>query len=167
MSLELSSPFWKFSIKVYSAPGVADECIGLQERFGIDVNVLLFCGWLGWSRGRRLSGAEITAANALVRSWHESVVRPLRIARRFTKDMPEDAAKRLRARVKSIELDSERIEQAMLYAHAEKLWSESAQTGNSAAALANMVGLLLAHGCRAENGEPPLGRLNEAIADLG
>ena len=122
MSLELSSPFCKFSIRVYAAPGVADNCIGLQERFGIDVNVLLSCGWVGWSRGHRLNAAQIAAANALVRSWNESTVKPIRSVRRFTKDMPEDAVKRLLARVKTIELDTEQIEQTMLYTHAEQLW---------------------------------------------
>lgn len=167
MSLELSSPFWKFSIKVYAAPGVADNCIGLQERFGIDVNVLLFCGWVGWSRGHRLNAAQIAAANALVRSWNESTVKPIRSVRRFTKDMPEDAVKRLRARVKTIELDTEQIEQAMLYAHAEQLWPGGAHAGDSAAALANMMELLLAHGWRPITGEKALDRLNETIANLG
>jgi uncharacterized protein (TIGR02444 family) len=39
----MANAFWDFSLKVYAAAGVADECILLQDRFGIDVNLLLFC----------------------------------------------------------------------------------------------------------------------------
>ena len=39
------SPFWQFSLRFYRMPQVADACIELQERAGVDVNLLLFLLW--------------------------------------------------------------------------------------------------------------------------
>jgi uncharacterized protein (TIGR02444 family) len=45
--LDTGNPFWRFSLAVYKAPGVAAECLALQETLGNDVKVLLFCAFLG------------------------------------------------------------------------------------------------------------------------
>ena len=42
-------PFWDFSLHTYSAEGVGEACIALQERRGVDVNLILFCAWNGAS----------------------------------------------------------------------------------------------------------------------
>ncbi|HEY9550471.1 MAG TPA: TIGR02444 family protein, partial [Kiloniellaceae bacterium] len=47
------TPFWQFSGAVYARRGVAEACLALQQRHGLDVNLLLFCAWAG-SNGRRL-----------------------------------------------------------------------------------------------------------------
>ena len=39
------SPFWRFSLRFYRQPKVADACIALQEEAGVDVNLLLFLLW--------------------------------------------------------------------------------------------------------------------------
>lgn len=56
--LNLENRFWRFSLAVYAAPGVADECLALQERCGIDVNILLFCAWVGGARRILLTPSE-------------------------------------------------------------------------------------------------------------
>ena len=46
-------PFWDYSLDVYMQDKVGAACIDLQERYQLDVNVLLFCLWFGASdRGR-------------------------------------------------------------------------------------------------------------------
>ena len=40
-------PFWDFSVALYSKPGVGAACLGLQDRHEIDVNILMFCLWMG------------------------------------------------------------------------------------------------------------------------
>src|SRR5471030_292758 len=47
MSDFLPHPFWNFSLEIYAAEGVSGACLDLQERRGCDVNILLFCCWLG------------------------------------------------------------------------------------------------------------------------
>ena len=39
------SPFWRFSVKFYAEPGVAQACIDLQDQAGVDVNILFFLLW--------------------------------------------------------------------------------------------------------------------------
>ena len=48
-------PFWEFSLRVYGNGGVPTACLALQERHAIDVNLLLFCAWIGES-GRGILG---------------------------------------------------------------------------------------------------------------
>jgi uncharacterized protein (TIGR02444 family) len=111
------NPFWEFSLTVYRRPGVADACLGLQDRRGLDVNLLLLCCWAG-SQGRILDVAEVARLVASVDEWQHSVIRPLREVRRRLKAVA--GAERgplgaLRNKVKDCELAAERIEQVMLH----------------------------------------------------
>jgi uncharacterized protein (TIGR02444 family) len=115
--LQIDNPFWRFSLAVYAAPGVAAECLALQRALNIDVNMLLFCAWFGAQR-RLLTGEDIEGFESVVRPWHESVVRILRGVRDAIKPMPEtaeDEVKALRKRILAVELQSEQIEQALLF----------------------------------------------------
>jgi len=112
--MQESSSFWSFSLRFYAAPGVADVCLDLQDRFGVDVNILLYLLWQA-QRGRRLAKTEVEQLIALSQDWQLHVVRPLRDARRFLKDpgpiwsSPEVAS--LRQRLKQEELIAEHLQQ--------------------------------------------------------
>ena len=115
--MQSDNPFWRFSLAVYAAPGVAAECLALQKALDIDVNMLLFCAWLG-ARETVMTAQDIEAFEAIVRRWHQSVVRPLRAARDAMKAMPEmahDDVKALRKQVLEVELRAEQMEQALLF----------------------------------------------------
>ena len=113
------SPFWRFSLALYARPGVAEACVDLQDRHGVDVNVLLFLLWLA-ATGRRLSAGEVKAVDDRVDAWRAAAVVPLRALRRKLKGHSslgnDDAVEELRIRIKSIELDAERLQQEHLYA---------------------------------------------------
>ena len=79
---ELETPFWAFSLAVYAADGVAGECLGLQERLGLDVNLLLFAAYSGAVEGVRLEPQDVASAHDAVAEWHAEIVRPMRTARR-------------------------------------------------------------------------------------
>ena len=86
-----SHPFWEYSITVYTRPGVEQACLTLQERLGVDVNLLLFCCWAG-GRGHRLTDEELTTLNEVSEPWQDSVVRPLRdVRRRLGDELPVPA----------------------------------------------------------------------------
>ncbi|MEE9251196.1 MAG: TIGR02444 family protein, partial [Alphaproteobacteria bacterium] len=74
-------PCWDFALAVYRREGVEEACLALQERHGIDVNVLLFCCWLGQSGRGALSGDEMARTLAAVKQWHGAVVGGLRAVR--------------------------------------------------------------------------------------
>jgi uncharacterized protein (TIGR02444 family) len=140
--LEFDNEFWRFSLVVYAAPGVADECLALQETFGIDVNLLLFCAWLGAARGVVLTQFDVERADAAVRNWHESVVHPLRGVRQTLKSICGDCDG-FRLKVKAIELEAEQMEQAMLYTHAREHWSQTCLTDAGESVPANVRTFML------------------------
>ena len=46
-----ASEFWDFTIAHYGREGLSPAVIALQDRLGVDVNMLLLCCWAG-STGR-------------------------------------------------------------------------------------------------------------------
>jgi len=98
----------------YSFPEVGKVCLDLQDRFGADVNIVLYCLWQAY-RGRRLSDDDIRNVIELVRAWQVNVVRPLRATRRFLKasapEWPSQDIDLLRKRVKAEELQAEHLQQ--------------------------------------------------------
>lgn len=112
------NPFWRHSLRVYRRPGVEQACLALQDRCGADVNLLLFCGWIGQS-GVALDRRRLRQAMARVGRWQTEVIQPLRGARRAVKHRPPpglapEMAQALRGRLGSMELELEQIEQALL-----------------------------------------------------
>src|SRR5262245_19659619 len=116
--LDLDAPHWQFALAIYSRPGVADVCLMLQDRIGLDVNILLFatyatiqCSWV-------VTSQDIQAMDAAVQAWRTEAIIPLRVLRRRLK-LPLGAiegeyAEVLRSKVKQTELLAEQIEWAML-----------------------------------------------------
>jgi uncharacterized protein (TIGR02444 family) len=119
MSDFLPHPFWNFSLELYAGEGVAEACLDLQERRGCDVNILLFCCWLGASGRSTLTAERLRAILRVSDVWQAEIVRPLRQVRRLLKDKPwtetlpetVDAARR---RVADAELAAEHAEQLKL-----------------------------------------------------
>jgi len=126
------NPFWTFSLRLYSRDEVAAACLALQTRHGLDVNVLLYCIWLGAERGVLLSETDAARIVENVNRWHDGVVRPLRAMRVRLKDDPHGAPKAmadmLRNEIKRAELDAERIEQQLLFT---QIWSDAPRATRS------------------------------------
>ena len=117
MSAPEGNPFWAYSLALYGREGVEPACLALQDRYGLEVNLLLFCCWAG-SRGRRLSPAELESLASAGRAWREAVVEPLRQARRWLKGEGAAfgaAAEALRQEIKASELAAEAIQQETLH----------------------------------------------------
>ena len=95
MARRPDNPFWLFSLELYGRPEVAKACLALQDRRGLDVNLLLFCCWAG-SRGHRLDRPALEGLIEAVESWQREVVAPLRQALRHLKTRCGAAAEALR-----------------------------------------------------------------------
>jgi len=108
------STFWSFTVGLYGKPGVASALIGLQDRLGLDVNMLLYCCWAG-ADGRLLSREDLKAVEAVAEPWQSEVVRPLRALRRRLKGgfapLPADRVESYRKRVNELEIEGEHIVQ--------------------------------------------------------
>jgi uncharacterized protein (TIGR02444 family) len=112
------SPFWDFSLAIYGRPGVADACLFLQDRYGLDVNVMLFCVWVGSTGRGSLEAHEIDACVSRSSDWRERVIEPLRQIRRACRDeplgVPEFLLQVFRTSMHDVELDAEHVQQLVL-----------------------------------------------------
>jgi len=112
-----SHPFWRFSLRIYAEPGVAQACLALQDECAADVNLLLFCCWRG-SLGHLLNQRFLRKANRTLADWQRQVVQPLRQARRNIEkeisSLPLKLGRQLHKQITSTELDAEYLEQLQL-----------------------------------------------------
>jgi uncharacterized protein (TIGR02444 family) len=103
-----------FAVAVHDQPGVADACISLQDRFDVNVNILLCAAYIGAVRRRSVTSDDIASARTRVDAWHTDVVRPLRAVRRRLKTGPPPAPNPqtddVRKQVAKAELDAEFVE---------------------------------------------------------
>lgn len=123
--MEQPASLWNFSVHTYGKPGVADACLALQDRHGLDVNVLLFCCWFGRTRGL-VDEPLWDRVLAFSEPWADNVVRPLRTVRTWMKrtgcaqpDVSNDACMMLREEIKRIELKTEQLQENTLQYLAE------------------------------------------------
>ncbi|CAN5395207.1 hypothetical protein BH11ACT7_BH11ACT7_11410 [soil metagenome] len=110
--------FVRFSLDVYRADDVGGACLHLQDRFDVDVNLVLFASYVGAVRGEVLTAQRLAAAHGRVDPWHRDVVRALRAVRRGLKTGPAPAPNQstaeLRRKVQQVEIEAELIELAEL-----------------------------------------------------
>ncbi|MBS0536697.1 MAG: TIGR02444 family protein [Proteobacteria bacterium] len=151
--------FRDFSFTVYTAPGVEEECLSLQDGYGVDVNMLLFCAYAAVVAGVVLSVQDLAEIDQEVTALRDGVIAPLRTCRRALKQgiarlPPEQAgaAQQLRTRVKDIELAAEYLEQDRLVA-----WLAASVRGapdKPSTALGANIGLLLRGHARGDRNPP-------------
>ncbi|MBI2382216.1 MAG: TIGR02444 family protein [Gammaproteobacteria bacterium] len=109
-------PLWLYANRLYGWAGVADACIALQDREGLNANTLIWACWLGRS-GLLLVGSRLDAAEAALADW-DAQVGALRGVRRAMRSriapVPEVWRKRVRGLVQDAELAAEQVSLALL-----------------------------------------------------
>ncbi len=103
-------PLWEFSLALYDQPNVADSCLRLQDEDGINVNILLWCAWLGNS-GYLLNQHSLDQGQALIDRWNRQYISPLRALRVQMKadyGVSDTEIERVRSTIKQAELYAER-----------------------------------------------------------
>ncbi|MEX0643951.1 MAG: TIGR02444 family protein [Parvularculaceae bacterium] len=134
----IAEEFWSWSVGRYEDDRVARRLIALQDEFGLDVNILLWCGWAA-ERFREIPDLAVRKAVDLTARWTREVTGPLRAARHALKTPPPrasiEAAAALREAVKNAELAAERIEQEILASLAGAALTPADEQVNSLARL--------------------------------
>lgn len=117
---DTSEGFWDFSVRTYRTDGVPEACLSLQNDYGADVNMLLYCSWVGGFYGS-FDDALFSNASGFADNWADEVVRPLRSARTWMKQsgcrqepMSTEECMSLREEIKSVEFEAERLQQEVL-----------------------------------------------------
>ena len=127
---------WRFSVAFYARPGISGALIALQDRAGVDVNLMLYALWHGVCGRGRLSNKELATADRLARPLRVEVVEPLRALRRKLRPHPDADVQTLREGIKAIELAAEKVIQNRLGGMARPIAGDPA--ARAAAALANL-----------------------------
>jgi uncharacterized protein (TIGR02444 family) len=104
---DAGAAFWRFSLALYARPGVAGALIALQDRAGLDVNLILFGLWVGARHGFSLESGDFAAAADAV-AEPNGVVREIRALRRRLDDGTDEEVRRLRRALLRGELAAER-----------------------------------------------------------
>jgi uncharacterized protein (TIGR02444 family) len=104
---------WRFAATLYGRPGVAEACLTLQDRHGVDVPLMLASLW---HAGRGFGAPDLRRWRAISATWRRAAILPLRRSRRALKGRAEWAA--IRTRIKRLELAAERAQLNALARHA-------------------------------------------------
>jgi len=72
--------FWNFSGQIYSQASVKECCLTLQNRHGVDINLLLLCRWVDQQQ-LMIAEAALQELMTLSESWQTGQLNPLRAAR--------------------------------------------------------------------------------------
>lgn len=119
-SLDLDNALWRFVLPFYGRDGVSPACLTLQDKIGVDVNIVLFAAFAQVERGITLDEQDLAAADQLVQGWRTEVIQPLRRVRNRMKSgpspAPSPATEGLRNRIKAAELEGEQVALAALAA---------------------------------------------------
>jgi uncharacterized protein (TIGR02444 family) len=149
---DAAAELWEFSLDFYARPGVSAALIELQDRAGLDVNLILFALWHGLSGRGRLDHERLAVADQAVRAIQAEIITPLRALRRRLRTGPDADIQRLREAIKALELDAEKIAQARLAGCAGPVATGADPVERLAAARANLtlsLGADRAHGAAA------------------
>jgi uncharacterized protein (TIGR02444 family) len=99
---------WRFSLAFYERPGVARTLVALQDRDGLDVNLMLFALWLGVSGHGRLTSDGLAAAERAIETVRTEIIEPLRALRRKLRHHSDKDVQHLREGVKALEREGEK-----------------------------------------------------------
>src|SRR5947209_1100619 len=164
--LQLDNALWRFVLSFYAREGVSQACLTLQDRLGVDVDILLLAIFAEVGPGIVLDAGALAAADNLVRDWRSDILGPLRRARVRLKSGPAPApsaiTEQLRNRIKAAELEAEQIELAML---ADWLDRQSLPPA-SARAAENVPQEVARYFAARADDEPFTGEINEALCVL-
>jgi uncharacterized protein (TIGR02444 family) len=114
------SAFWSFTLEVYGRQGVQPSVIHLQDDRGADVNLLLYAMWTAGLGLPVFDTGRARDLAAAVEAWRDSAIEPLRAVRTALRggvpNAPEDETEALRKQVLKLEIEAERVEQAIIEA---------------------------------------------------
>ena len=78
------SEFWSYSTDVYQRPEIEKTCLEMQNQYQADINILLYCCWLGEKR-IQLTEADIKTLVDTSQPWQTNILSHLRAARTILK----------------------------------------------------------------------------------
>lgn len=115
------NPFWLYSIEQYKKPGCAEFLLNAQDQYQLDINFLLFIGWLTMQKKIYRPSVKIEC----VHHWQTATVTPIRQLRRRAKHLSDEA---FYQSLKQLELKAEQVQQTLLFRISQE-WGRSERQG--------------------------------------
>lgn len=116
--LPLETSLWRFSLAIWKHSAAQQSLLFLQDTYGLKVNRLLFCCWLGFEKKELL--VDKLENDQMLAQWSNQTVSPLRAIRKQLK-LVAPHHPQLKAAVQNAELQAEQIEQALLFKKSDQL----------------------------------------------
>jgi len=107
------SEFWNYSTQLWCLPDVESICVDLQNNLDADVNLMLYCCWVG-DMSKCLNEDDIQTLLDINKPWH-TMIKPLRDSRKMMQQqliaMPSNIIEQTINNIKEMELNSEHMAQ--------------------------------------------------------
>jgi len=127
--MNLDNEFWRYSLRTYALPGVAEQALQWQDEDGLNINLLLWCSWLE-SQDIEVGREHLRQAAAGLHDWDLELIQPLRGVRRGIKGRDagvfsqDESLISMKAQLSETELLAEQWAQAWLYGVATDFLAE-------------------------------------------
>jgi uncharacterized protein (TIGR02444 family) len=111
-----NSEFWNYSSQIWTLPEVESTCLELQNNFDANVNLLLYCCWIG-DKNLNLNDDDLQILLDTIQPW-QTIIAPLRDSRKMMQQqliaMPADMQNQTVANITEMELNAEHMAQLAL-----------------------------------------------------
>ena len=132
MIKELANPLWHYSLSLYAHEEVKQLCIRLQDCYGINVNIVLWCCWYASELGQ-FNQEFLDTILADNEPWNTQVTCQLRQARQWLRNNHQnELVQPFRQQLVQLEITSEAFQQEQLYQRSIKQ-NKTGATDKSAA----------------------------------
>ncbi len=111
-----NSELWNYSTQIWTLPEVEGICLNLQNTYNANVNMLLYCCWMG-DKNLSLNDDDLQALLDTVQPW-QTIITPLRDSRKMMQQhliaMPANVVNQTIANMNEMELNAEHMTQLAL-----------------------------------------------------
>lgn len=111
-----NSDFWNYSTQIWTLPEVEAICLDLQNNYGANINMLLYCCWVG-DKKLSLNDDDLQVLLDTVQPW-QTIIKPLRDSRKMMQQhliaMPANMVDQTVNNITEMELNAEHMSQMAL-----------------------------------------------------
>lgn len=111
-----TSELWNYSTQIWTLPEVETICLDLQDNYDANVNMLLYCCWIG-DKNLSLNDDDLQALLDTVQPW-QTIIKPLRDSRKMMKQqliaLPSSLIDQTVSNITEMEVNAEHMTQLAL-----------------------------------------------------
>ena len=111
-----NSEFWNYSTQIWTLPNVEAICLELQNNYDANINMLLYCCWVG-DKNLSLSDDDLQSLLDTIQPW-QTIIKPLRESRKMMLQqsiaMPSELKDQTITNMSEMELNAEHMAQLAL-----------------------------------------------------